>query len=329
MINEAIYIYIIVSLAVALAYGIATLCVIHSRRKADQRQSLTRHYLREIISSHLGTNSLPTLSEMALSDHPTPSIEATGDQPRAALCEAIYRAMSHTYAIPNQLIAPIAKEHHLEEFLLRRLRRASNAGRVQLLNTLSAIPLKHSTIQHLTRYLYSPCRHIRIAALVAILAASPATAIRTLSELPYELAPYDMSRIITLLRRGLLPIAYEPLLASDNHNLLMLGIAIVASFGIEIADRHLYRIVEEHHTPQLVSEAILALALLGSPLNHPPLRQRIEQMTPIHRRELCHHLSCEGYSTSALRGLFSEGEISLAEPLINSYKRNLVWQQSL
>ena len=292
-------------------------------------QSLTRHFLREIISSRIGANSPLSLPEAAICDRPTPCIEVSNRLQLSALCEAIYQAMSHTYATPNCLIAPLAKEHRIEEFLLRKLRRAGNTRRVQLLNTLSTIPLSHNTIQHLTYYLYSPNRHIRIAALVAILAASPSTAIRTLAELPYQLAPYDMMRIVALLRRGLLPIAYEPLLASDNHNLLMLGIAIVANFGIEIADHHLYRIVEEHHNPQLVSQAIYTLALLGSPLSHPPLRERVELMTPIHRRELCHHLSSEGYSPSALRGLFSEGEISLAEPLINSYKRNLVWQQSL
>ena len=38
-----------------------------------------------------------------------------------------------------------------------------------------------------------------------------------------------------MLRRGLLPIAYEPLVGSPNRNLRMVGLGIVRQFGIEEA----------------------------------------------------------------------------------------------
>jgi hypothetical protein len=105
----------------------------------------------------------------------------------------------------------------------------------------------------------------------------------------------------------------------------MLGIAIVRNFGIEIADRHLYRIVSEQHSPAVIREAIYTLASLGSTLEQQPIIEQLATMQPTLRRELCHHLCCEGYSATALRGLFPDEELQHSEPLINSYKRNLIW----
>lgn len=323
MMNSIIYIYIIVSLLIALIYGIAAVVAVVLRRRAEQQQGLTNQYLQELISAQIQSPHALGFEVESSIDTLSHHISATNRTHRIALARAIYIMMSHTYSTPKELIRPLSSELGLDHLLLRELARANNSGKAKILNTLSAIPLERSTTEHLSPYLYSHDRHIRIAALVAMLAAAPAMAIHTIAELPYRLAPYDLSRIVALLRRGLLPIAYEPLLASDNTNLLMLGIAIVRNFGIEIADRHLYRIVSEQHSPAVIREAIYTLASLGSTLEQQPIIEKLAAMPPIHRRELCHHLGSEGYSATALRGLFSKGELQHSEPLINSYKRNL------
>lgn len=311
-ISGIIYIYIIVSLLIAAAYSIATILALHARRKKQHIKQLSNSYLQQIIAMQGGEGE----------------VNARSTSERMALAQALHSIMSHTYSTPTENTKTIAHQNKLEELILNKLRHANNEEKARLLNILSSIPISARATDIISKYLHSANRHIRIAAIIATIAASPTKAIRTIADLPFSLKPYDTSRIIALLRRGLLPIAYEPLLMSDNHNLLMLGIAITHNFGIDIADKHLHNIILRQPNRQIVREAIYALATLGRPLGRHHIREQLAAMSPNIRRELCHHLSCEGYSLSALSVIFSESEILLAEPLINSYKRSLICTQS-
>ena len=311
-ISGIIYIYIIVSLLIAAAYSIATILALHARRKEQHIKQLSNSYLQQIIAMQGGEGE----------------VNARSTSERMALAQALHSIMSHTYSTPTENTKTIARNNRLEELILNKLRHANNEEKARLLNILSSIPISSRATDIISKYLYSTNRHIRIAAIIATIAASPTKAIRTIADLPFSLKPYDTSRIIALLRRGLLPIAYEPLLMSDNHNLLMLGIAITHNFGIDIADKHLHNIILRQPNRQIVREAIYTLATLGRPLGHHHIREQLAAMSPNIRRELCHHLSCEGYSLSALSVIFSENEILHAEPLINSYKRSLICTQS-
>lgn len=311
-ISGIIYIYIIVSLLIAAAYSIATILALHARRKKQRLKQLSNSYLQQIIAMQGGEGK----------------VNARSTSERMALAQALHSIMSHTYSTPTENTKAIARNNRLEELILNKLRHANNEEKARLLNILSSIPISTRATDIISKYLHSANRHIRIAAIIATIAASPTKAIRIIADLPFSLKPYDTSRIIALLRRGLLPIAYEPLLMSDNHNLLMLGIAITHNFGIDIADKHLHNIILRQPNRQIVREAIYTLATLGRPLGRHHIREQLAAMSPNIRRELCHHLSCEGYSLSALSVIFSESEILHAEPLINSYKRSLICTQS-
>ena len=311
-ISGIIYIYIIVSLLIAAAYSIATILALHARRKEQHIKRLSNSYLQQIIAMQGGEGE----------------VNARSTSERMALAQALHSIMSHTYSTPTENTKTIARNNRLEELILNKLRHANNEEKARLLNILSSIPISTRATDIISKYLHSANRHIRIAAIIATIAASPTKAIRTIADLPFSLKPYDTSRIIALLRRGLLPIAYEPLLMSDNHNLLMLGIAITHNFGIDIADKHLHNIILRQPNRQIVREAIYTLATLGRPLGRHHIREQLAAMSPNNRRELCHHLSCEGFSLSALSVIFSESEILHPEPLINSYKRSLICTQS-
>lgn len=325
------YLYIILTLLVALCYCIASLRSTYAKGRAERHKRMVNFYMQQIIETTIcrelkADEDMESCIESCIeSDY---HIKARSNSERMALANAIHLIMSHTYATPIDTIRPLVEESNIEKFLLGKLRKSANWQKAQLLIIMSSIPISRHAVKHISRYLYSADRHIRIAALIATLAASPTSAIRTIAELPYTLKPYDTSRIVALLRRGILPIAYEPLLISDNRNLLLLGIAITRSFGIDIADKHLHNIILRNEDKQIAREAIYSLATLGRPLDQQHISELLATMPPTHRRELCHHLSSEGYSLAALRGLFSENEILHAEPLINSYKRDLICQLS-
>ena len=242
---------------------------------------------------------------------------------RLALAEAIYVVMSHTYGNDVEQLRAISEQNKLAKLLLRRVRLCRGAKRSHILMLLSTIPITAEIITKIERYTHSHDKDVRMSALTAILAAKPSTAIQTIASLEFDLSPFDTTRIIALLRRGLLPIAYEPLLASANRNLRILGLAIVRSFGIEIAEKRLHKIITTEEDISVINETIYTLASMGRPLGHTKIRERLAAMPARKRKELCRHLTVEGYSLSAVQSLFTERESVYAESLINSYKRAL------
>ena len=65
------------------------------------------------------------------------------------------------------------------------------------------------------------------------LAFDPTMALRLVGEFARPFTVYEVSEVMATLRRGVLPVAYEPLLDSSDRNLRIVGLNIVRQFGIE------------------------------------------------------------------------------------------------
>ncbi len=279
---------------------------------SSSRDRLRESYLHRIIRA------------LASDGQTAETVEAATPRRRMALAEAMHIAMRHTYGSDTEALQEIVDRNSLDSFLLRRIRLSHGCRRAYLLTLISSVPSHRDMSALLTRYTRSRNRDVRISALMAVMAANPSMAVRALAAYPYRLTPFDTARIIALLRRGLLPIAFEPLLTNSNRNLRMLGMAIVRNFGIESADKSLGNIIASDPDPQTVREAVYTLASLGRPLGRAKIRERMADFTPAQRKELCRYLTLAGYSTHAIRTLLSEKESRYAEALINSHKRDLV-----
>ena len=272
--------------------------------------------LRERYTSQI-TTLLITQRECGISP------KANTPQRRMALAEAIYIVMTHTYYNDISPLRKIVEKSHLENFLWRRIRLYNGTYRARLLLLTSAIPLRKITAEMLSTHLRSKDDDIRISALTSMLAATPTTAIHTIAQMEFPLSPFDLARIIALLRRGILPIAYEPLLSSENRNLRMLGLSIVRNFGIESAERRLHQIISTERDTEIITHTLYTLASLGRSLSHTRIRERLASMTATKRMELCRHLCIEGYSLGSVKTLFNDSEVNYAERVINSFKRQL------
>jgi hypothetical protein len=187
----------------------------------------------------------------------------------------------------------------------------------------SVIDADTQNISILEEYLRNGNHHLRIGALIAMLAAKPSKAMTTLSSIEFRLQPLDIVRIISLIRQGRITVALEPLFESGNRNLLMLGMALVRTFGIGIVDKQLYNIIKRESDPDLIYDAIYTLTHLKRPLRHKITRECIASMPDLQRKRLCRHLSVEGYSVQCINAVLSPSESLYAKQLITSFKRQL------
>ena len=296
-------------MGVTIFYTLLTQLYIRSRKKHNR---LRTQYLRQVSAAVL-----------ADSDSLAIAITTSSRRERLALADAIYTTASHCYDHNHSITALIARENNLEKHLLRELRLATKYRRGLLWLQLSTIsPSPHHTL-HLRQELHNSDPHIRSCSLIALLCTSPEESIKTLQELDFELQPYDISRIISLVRRGVLPFAFERLLQSGNYNLKLLAISIVRHFNLDIYTKYIYSLLGNKEHPKLITEVIYTLTTMKHPLNSPLLRRHILAMPPTQRKALCRHLSAEGYSLQALRWLLPNNEMEYAERLITSHKRQL------
>lgn len=252
------------------------------------------------------------------------SIKAESRQQRNTLIQVIHTLTSHTYDCQRDIIQHIAKQNNLQQHILKYLPYASSLQKYHLLSLLSSIIYNDTaTMSTLTKYLNSANPHIRTNALIAMLVAKPTELITIISALKFELQPLDIARIITLIRQGSLFVVIEPLFESHNHNLQTLALAIVRNFGIDIADKYLYRIIATEHDPNIIEDAIYTLTALKRPLKYKVIRERLATTSEQQRKRLCRHLSVEGYSLQSIKAILNPIECQYAKRLITSYKRQL------
>ena len=296
-------------MGVTIFYTLLTQLYIRSLKKHNRLRS---QYLRQVSAAVL-----------ADSDSLAIAITASSRRERLALADAIYTTASHCYDHNHSITALIARENNLEKYLLRELRFATKYHKGLLWLQLATISPSHHHTLRLRQELHNSDPHIRSCSLIALLCTSPEESIKTLLELDFELQPYDISRIISLVRRGVLPFAFERLLQSGNYNLKLLAISIVRHFNLDIYTKYIYSLLGNKEHPKLITEVIYTLTAMKHPLNSPLLRRHILAMPPSQRKALCRHLSAEGYSLQALRWLLPNNEMEYAERLITSHKRQL------
>lgn len=211
----------------------------------------------------------------------------------------------------------------LDAWLLRRTARSRGYRRARCLLLLSRLPVGAAAADCAARYAASRNRYVRFQSLMVRLAADPSTALRLMAEYPEPFSACEVGEIMAVLRRGMLPIAYEPLIGSPSRNLRIVGLNIVRQFGIEEAERLLLRIVSGDEDPELVREALYTLCALRRPLTRRAVSGRLSAMPPAERKALLRYVVAEGYSPGPLRRLLDERERPYYESLVQTYKRSL------
>lgn len=300
------------------AAGTTTLLVLAARRSVELRRQeqwgepMRLKYLRIVLSWMLsGADGLPAF----------PLIHRRGA--RRLLTEVVARLSVATYGLDPAPLRRIVEAHRLDERLLTRARRARGCRRARYLLYLSALPLDAGFSARLAPFAHSRRRCVRFYALLARLSCDPHEALTLIGTYGETFTPLELSEVIALLRRGMLPIAYEPLLEAPNANFRLLGMAIVRQFGIEEAEKQLLRIAANPACGELAAEAVYTLAALHRPVGRPQIAACCARMSSVQRKNLLRYMAREGYAVRALEPLFRGEERPYFESLVDTYKRTI------
>ena len=300
--------------ALATAVLLAALCVaeLRARRRSGRDTVLRSKYLRILMLYLLsGEGPVPRF----------PLIRRAGA--RRLLAETVAGLTGVTCGLDAAPLRRVVAEYGLDRWLLGRIRRTFGCRRARSLMLLARLPLDGAVAARTARYARSRNRRVRFQALMVQLSADPSMALRLMAEYPDPFSACEVGEIMAVLRRGMLPIAYEPLIGSPSRNLRIVGLNIVRQFGIEEAERLLLRIVSGDENPELVREALYTLCALRRPLTRRAVSGRLSAMSPAERKALLRYVVAEGYSPGPLRRLLDERERPYCESLVQTYKRSL------
>ncbi len=222
-----------------------------------------------------------------------------------------------------ELLQRVSEYYGLPQWLLKQARRSMGYRRARVLALLSRLPLCAEVAGAVERYRMSRNRCVRFYTLSVQLSADPTAMLRRIADYPNSFSSVELAEILALLRRGMLPIAYEPLLGSSVLNLRMVGLGIVRQFGIEEAESRLLQLVADD-AGRSGQEALRIMCALHRPLMRAEILKRLGRMDGVERRRFLRNMALEGYATGAMCKLFNHEECSYYESLVKSHKSVLV-----
>jgi hypothetical protein len=166
----------------------------------------------------------------------------------------------------------------------------------------------------------SPMHLERVAMVVA---ERPERAIRYVATLEDELSWHDAALLFQLMRRTGAPIAYTPLLLSENRNLQLLGIYLCAHFSVVDAEPLLQRLVQSEDD-DVGRAALYTLCSLKGDISTRQVTLAISRMAPHHRLALMRHMVQACYSLRSCPVQFTHEERARMAGIISSYKCKIV-----
>lgn len=302
----------------ALALGLLALSAAmraRRNRRAGRDAVLRTHYLRLLVDRLAGRDS------ESCETGRFPLLGRPGT--RLLLIETLAGIGSVTCGLDPAPLKQTVARYGLDVWLLRQVRRSRGFRRARFLALLSRLPVGSDAAAAAVRYLHSRNRCVRFYALAVQLAADPALALRRMEACDRPLSSLELSELMAQLRRGMLPVAYGPLLDAPCRNLRRLGVEIVRVFGIEEAEERLLRLIEREEDPELGREALHAFCALRRPLQRHGIALRLRSLDAAQRRSLLRRMALEGYAPEALRRLLESQDRPYYEALAQSYKRSL------
>lgn len=235
---------------------------------------------------------------------------------RPRLIESLCYIAAHIYGEERLRIATIVEVCALEKRLIRSAKRSNAEQRERHLAKLAQLPITANCFEDIEEFIE---RQESIYALITIIDSRPERAIRYCTRLHRQLSHYEVAIIADSLRRGGAPVAYTPLLHSENENLQLIGIHLVEQLTMIDAEAQLQRLLASSNLT-IATHALRTLCTIHGEL---PLRRvatLTTRMTPSQRDSFVRHAIQSCYSPRSCASALNSEEQRLFTAKIDSYK---------
>lgn len=228
----------------------------------------------------------------------------------------------HIYGNSLNRLSLVVEVCEVDYYLLHRIRRCRTKREV-LLAKLSHLAHAVTIVEHTNIYLDEEQHYTNFFATAALVAARPERAIRYIARLGYALTWHEVAILTQLMRWAGVPIAYTPLLTSENRNLQLIGIYLCEHFSIVDAEAHLQQLAESEEY-ELAYMALLTLCTIRSDLSTPQVGNALARLQPLHRSAFIRRAVQSCYSLHSCAKHLSCKEQRVFRQLIDSYKCRIV-----
>ncbi|MFR9504244.1 MAG: hypothetical protein SNH73_07350 [Rikenellaceae bacterium] len=296
-------------LSTLLLLCVASATILSREYRERNKREIQHHYLQSLLMSDIHNERY--IEQLALlSNHRT----------KVATAELLSELSPIIYRFDPEPFERIAQSLHLSDFLLEAAHRSHGATRAYTLSLFAQIPFSGHHIDQISQFSHSKNRMTRLFALMATINADRKGILKHIASYPDEMTPFEIAQLVAALSQGSYSVAYQPMLASDNLNTLLLGVAIVHNFGIESAESELRELFASKRSFTLRREIIYTLASMQLPIATPAIAQFLKAIPQIERRRFLRHITTEGYSQSTIEYFTNNYDTPYFQALINSYK---------
>ena len=240
------------------------------------------------------------------------------------ILDAIIFISEYIYGNALNRLSLVVEVCEVDYVLLHRIERAPQRRKAFLLSKLSQLSNTCTIAEYAEGYTDKSIeRKTRIYATNALVAARPERAIRYITRLDFALTLHEVALLTHLMRRVGAPIAYTPMLTSENKNLQFIGVYLCQHFSIVDAEPHLQQIVESENL-DLSIMALYTICSIRGELSTPQISNTLSKLAPYQRMAFIRHAVYSCYSIRSCAHLLNRRERNYFTQRINSYKCRIV-----
>ena len=238
------------------------------------------------------------------------------------MAEVLFRTWAVSFGCDEAALREVMTHYGIEEWVVDRVSQSRGCVRARYLAMLARLPVHGDILERMTPYLKSSAREVRFYALCVQLVADPTGALRRLGEYGERFTLTELAELMALLRRGVLPISYDLLLASPHNNLRSVGMAVVRRFSRRDAEEHLLRMLLTDDLRQ-IREVLFTLISIRASMLCREVIGSVGRLGDEDRKILLRYMVSLGYGIETLRALFGKEGERYGGHLIQTYKFSL------
>ena len=301
-----------VLVALALPLGLMVMQVSHSSYKWIRNYAITR--------------CIECVSQMIMAE-----VEPSDKEMRAlrlrfsvgVLLDATLFIAERVYGDTLNRLALIVEVCDLDYCLVGRIHRAKGLSRAWYLSKLSILTRVSTIAEYAEDYIADEHRDTCFYAMAALVSSRPERAILYIARFESRLSLFEVAVLVQFMYRAGAPIAYTPLLLSQNRNLQLVGIYLSEYFSIVDAETHLQRLAESDDD-EVSYMALQTLCSIRGDISTPQAVKALRRLLPHQRISFILHAVRNCYTMRSCMSALGHEERQMFSQRINTYKCQIV-----